>query len=92
MGPAADIALGVGAVTVLNELVFAPASGDAVPFGWRVIPATAIFAFLMDGLSAVNPQLALGISVSALITVLLVPMGKAGSPVGNASKALGYKV
>ena len=33
---------------------------------------------------------ALGVSVAALITALFLPLGKAGSPVENASKALGY--
>lgn len=91
MGPAADVALGVGVITALNEVVFAPAAGGSVQFNWRIIPATAVFALMMDGLSKINPQLALGISISALATVLLAPMGKAGSPIANVNKALGYK-
>jgi hypothetical protein len=69
--------------------VFAPAAGHAVAFNWRIIPATGIFALLMDGLSYLNPQLALGISLSALVTVLLVSTGNAGSPVANLQKATG---
>jgi hypothetical protein len=90
MGPAADIALITGAITTANEVLFAPLAGSSASFNWRVIPATGIFALLMDGLEKLNPQVALGISITALITSLFLPMGKAGSPVNNASKALGY--
>lgn len=91
MGPAADIALAAGTITALNEAVFAPAAGGQVSFQWRIIPATGIFALLMEGLSRLNPQLALGVSVSALITVIFAPVGNAGSPVNNLSKAMGYQ-
>jgi hypothetical protein len=90
MGPAADVALLTGAITVANEVLFAPLAGNHVAFNWRVIPATGIFALLMDGLEKLSPQVALGISVTALVTALFLPLGKAGSPVNNASKALGY--
>lgn len=91
MGPAADIALITGVITVSNEVVFAPLAGMKTSFNWRVLPATGIFALLMEGLAHLNPQVALGISVTALITSLFVSFGKAGSPVANLSKALGYK-
>jgi hypothetical protein len=92
MGPAADIALVTGAITAANEVLFAPLAGNGKPgFNWRVIPATGIFALLMEGLARVNPQLALGVSVTALLTALFSSLGKAGSPVANASKALGYQ-
>jgi hypothetical protein len=91
MGPAADIALAVGAVSAANEAVFAPVAGRHVAFNWRIIPATGVFALLMEGLSVINSQLALAVSVSALITVLVAPLGNAGSPVTNLSKALGYQ-
>jgi len=92
MGPAADIALLTGAITAANEVLFAPIAGNGKPdFNWRVIPATGIFAFLMEGLSKINPQLALGVSVAALLTALLGSYGKAQSPVINAAKALGYQ-
>ena len=90
MGPAADVALATGAITGLNELVFAPAAGGKIAFNWRIIPATAIFALLMEGLSKLSPQLALGTAVTALIVSLFAPLGKAGSPVGNLNTALGY--
>jgi hypothetical protein len=92
MGPAADIALFTGVLTLGNEAVFAPLAGKGTPdINWRLLPATAIFALLMEGLSKLNPQLALGVAVSALITALFGSFGKAGSPVANLSTALGYK-
>ena len=90
MTPAADIALLTGVISGFNELVFAPLAGEGSHFNWRILPATGIFAFLMEGLSKVNPQLALGVSVAALITALFGSFGNAGSPITNAAKALGY--
>lgn len=90
MGPAADVILLTGAITTANELLFAPLAGNHVSFNWRVIPATGIAALLVEGLSRLNPQIALGVAVSALITALFIPLGKGGSPVENASRALGY--
>lgn len=94
MGPAADIALITGALAAGNEAVFAPLAGNGTfssDFNWRIIPATAIFAVLMEGLSDVNLKLAMGVSVTALITVVFYSTGKAGSPVLNLAKAMGYK-
>jgi hypothetical protein len=94
MGPAADIALVTGALAAGNEAVFAPLAGNGTfssDFNWRIIPATVIFAALMEGLSDVNMKVAMGISVTALITVVFNSTGKAGSPVLNLAKAMGYK-
>jgi hypothetical protein len=90
MGPAADIALVTGGITLVNEVIFAPLAGNHVSFNWRVIPAAGILAFMFEGLSKINPQIALGIAVTTLVTALFVPLGAGGSPVQNASKALGY--
>jgi hypothetical protein len=91
MGPAADVILITGLITAGNEVLFAPlATGGKPDFNWRLIPATAIAAIMVEGLSKLNPQVALGVSVTALITALFASLGKAGSPVTNAAKALGY--
>jgi hypothetical protein len=92
MGPAADIILATGALTLANEVVFAPAAGGSLSVNWRVIPATGIAAVLIDGLSRLSPPLATGLAVTALITTLFVPVGNAGSPVANLSKAMGYQL
>jgi hypothetical protein len=92
MGPAADVILITGLITAGNEVLFAPLAGNGKPdFNWRLVPATAIAAIMVEGLSKLNPQVALGVSVTALITALFASLGKAGSPVTNAAKALGYQ-
>lgn len=79
-----------GGITAANEVLFAPLAGHKTSFNWRLIPATGLLAFMVNGLEKLSPQVALGIAVSALITSLFFPLGTAGSPVENASKALGY--
>ena len=90
MGPAADIILLTGTITAANDVLFAPLAGTSASFSWRLVPATGIAALLVEGLSKLSPQLAFGVAVTALITSLFVPLGKAGSPVQNAAKALEY--
>jgi hypothetical protein len=90
---AAGIFLAAGAITLANEAVFAPvSSGGAITadFNWRLVPATLLGALAFGGLSQIAPGLAVGLASLVLLAVLLLPMGKAGSPVVNASKMLGY--
>jgi hypothetical protein len=73
--------------------VFAPISSGGkitADFNWRIIPATMLGALALGGLAQVVPGFALGLASLVLLTVVLVPMGKAGSPVKNVSKMLGY--
>lgn len=90
MTPAADIILITGGISLANEFLFAPAAGGKVTANWRIIPATGVAALLVDGLSRLSPQLALGIAVTAFVTAIFVPVGNAGSPVANLAKAMGY--
>jgi hypothetical protein len=92
MENAAGIALAVGSITAANELVFAPVTGNGAlkDFNWRIIPATAIFALMLDGLSHLSPKLATGIGVTALITVLFTKTGNAPAPAQNLDKILGF--
>jgi hypothetical protein len=90
---AAGIFLAAGAITLANEAVFAPVSSGGkvtADFNWRLIPATLLGALAFGGLSKLSPGLAVGLASLTLLSVLLLPMGKAGSPVVNASKMLGY--
>jgi hypothetical protein len=93
MAQTTGIVLAVGSITAANELLFAPLAGQGTPwqdFNWRIIPATGIFALAMAGLEKISPQLAVGFSVTALITVLFASFGKAAPPVTNLAKVLGY--
>lgn len=88
---AAGIAIAVGGVTAANELFFAPVTGQGAltDFNWRILPATAVFAILLSGLEKVNPTIANGIGYTALITALIVPLGKGNSPIVNLNNFLG---
>jgi hypothetical protein len=93
MAKTTGVVLAVGGITAANELLFAPLAGSGTPwknFNWRVIPATGVFALAMAGLETISPQLAMGLSITALVTVLFASFGKAPPPVTNLSKALGY--
>lgn len=82
-----------GSITAANELLFAPLAGQGTPwadFNWRIIPATGFMALGMAGLEKVSPQLAWGLSITALVTVLFASFGKAAPPVTNLTKVLGY--
>jgi hypothetical protein len=90
---AAAVFLSAGAITLVNEAVFAPvSSGGAITadFNWRIIPATLLGALAFGGLAQVAPGFAVGLAGLVLLAVLIIPTGKAGSPLANASKMLGY--
>jgi hypothetical protein len=90
---AAGIFLAAGAITLANEAVFAPVSSGGkitADFNWRLIPATLLGALAFGGLGRIAPGFAAGLAGLVLLTVLILPHGKAGSPVQNASKMLGY--
>jgi hypothetical protein len=88
---AAGVAISVGAVTAANEVFFAPVTGNGTlsEFNWRIIPATAVFALLLNSLEKFSPTLANGIGYTALITALFVSVGNAKSPIQNLNTFLG---
>lgn len=91
---AVSLALATGGVTAANELLFAPLAGHGKPwedFNWRVIPATAVFALALDGLSKLSPTLATGLGITAFLTAMLAQFGNAASPLVNLAKVLGYQ-
>jgi hypothetical protein len=94
MASAAGIIITAGAITLVNEAVsvpYTPGNTNVLKgMNWRVIPATAIAAFMFSGLEAVNPVAGRGLAVVALITTLVVGMGKAPAPAVNIANALGY--
>jgi hypothetical protein len=44
----------------------------------------------MAGLEKLSPRLAVGLSVTMLITAMTVQFGKSAPPIANITKALGY--
>jgi len=86
--------LAAAGIAAANEAIFAPAANDRplwVDFNWRIIPATAIAGFTLAGLEKISEPLGKGLAMLALLTVLIVPLGNAPSPIANVSKMLGIK-
>ena len=94
MAESTGFILAAAGIAAANEAIFAPAVAHKplwVDFNWRIIPATALAALTLAGLEKLSPPLGKGLAMLALLTVLIVPVGNAPSPVENASKMLGMK-
>lgn len=95
MPSAAGIIITAGAITMANEALsvpYTPGNTNVLKgINWRVIPATAIAAFMFSGLESVNEQIAKMLAGLALLTTLVVGMGNAPAPAANIANALGYK-
>jgi hypothetical protein len=86
--------LAAAGIAAANEAIFAPAAAGQplfVNFNWRIVPATAVAALTLAGLEQLSVPLGKGLAMLALLTVLMVPVGRAPSPIENASKMLGLK-
>lgn len=95
MASSTGLILAAAGIAAANEAIFAPAATGKplfVDFNWRILPATAIAALVLGGLEQVSEPLGKGLAALALLTVLIVPVGNAPSPVDNAVKYLGIKV
>jgi hypothetical protein len=85
------VVLAIGGITAANEVLFAPVAGSGhVSFNWRIIPATAGLALALAGLERLAPDFAVGLAWLGLVTVLVVPVGNAPTPLANANKILGF--
>lgn len=95
MATAAGIIITTGAIALINEGLSAPYTpGNTnvlTSINWRVIPATAIAAFIFSGFEEVNGTAARGLAAIALLASLLIGIDGKPSPVQNISSALGYK-
>lgn len=81
----------IGAITAANEVVFAPAAGSGkVNFNWRLIPAVAGLGLGLAALERIAPEFAVGLAWLGVVTVLVVPVGNAPTPLANANKILGF--
>jgi len=86
--------LAAAGIAAANEAIFAPAAtGQSlfVNFNWRIVPATAVAALTLAGLEQLSVPLGKGLAMLALLSVLMLPVGNAPSPIENASKMLGLK-
>ena len=94
MAASTGFILAAAGIAAANEAIFAPAvSGRPLwkDFNWRIVPATAVAALTLAGLEQLSEPLGKGLAVLALLTVLMIPVGNAPSPIENVSKMLGLK-
>lgn len=82
--------LAAGAITFVNEGLLSPLAGGKATWNWKVIPATAGLALALAGLEKLAPGFATGLAWLVLVTVLIVPVGNAPTPLATATQALGY--
>lgn len=86
--------LAAAGIAAANEAIFLPAAAGKPlwkDFNWRIVPATAVAAIALAGLEQLSEPLGKGLAMLALLTVLMIPVGNAPSPIENASKMLGLK-
>lgn len=88
--------LAAAGLVAANEAVFAPVAEGRQPlsgvdFNWRIVPVTAIAAITLAGLEQISEPLGKGLAVLALLTVLIVPVGNAPTPLDNVRRMLGLK-
>jgi hypothetical protein len=91
MAASTGLILAAAGIVIVNEAVFAPAvSGTPilVDFNWRLIPAAAVAAFTLAGLEQISKPLGVGLAALALLSVLIVPIGNASTPIENATRYL----
>jgi hypothetical protein len=84
--------LAAAGIVVANEIIFVPVTEHKPvlsDFNWRIVPATALAALMVGGLEKLSPPLGKGIAILALLSVFLVPLGNAPTPIENAVKFLG---
>lgn len=95
MASAASLVLAAGGIAAANEVIFTPLeSGHGVSvasFNWRIVPATAILAITLTGLEKISQPLGTGLGLLTLLAVLIVPVGKAPTPVDNLAKIVGER-
>ena len=91
MGRSTGPVLAIGAITAANEVLFAPLAGSGkVNFNWRLVPAVAGLALGLAALERIAPDFAVGLAWLGVLTVLVVPVGNAPTPIENANKLLGF--
>lgn len=80
-----------GGIVVANDALFGKGGVDLSNVNWRVVPATAIMALMLGGIGTVAPEFAAGLGALVLLSVLLIPVGHAPTPLENLATFVGRK-
>lgn len=86
MASAMGLVLAAGGIAAANEAIFAPMSQNkntsitSDTNLWRIIPATAILGLTLAGLETISEPLGKGLAALVLLAVIVIPFGKAPSP------------
>lgn len=84
--------LAAGGLVAANEAIFAPIVDHTTPWtslNWRIVPATAILALAIGGVEKLNAPFGKGLGALVLLSVLVIPYGKAATPLQNIAKVIG---
>lgn len=92
MAESTGLVLAAGGIAAANEVLFAPLERGKTPdltaFNWRIVPAVAILAVVLGGLEKLSEPLGKGLAGLVLLSVLIIPVGNAPSPIENAARAM----
>jgi len=94
MARTTGLVLAAGGLALANEVFFAPATGTGSTFSnlnWRLIPATGALALALGGLEQIAPAFAVGLAGLVVLSVLVIPVGKAPTPLQNIAKLVNPK-
>jgi hypothetical protein len=83
--------LAAGGIEIANEALFAPIVNHTSPWtnlNWRLVPATAVLALVLGGIEKINAPFGKGLGVLVLMSVLIIPVGKAPTPLQNITKVV----
>jgi hypothetical protein len=93
MATSTGLVLAAGGIAIANEVIFAPLESgkgvDLTAFNWRIVPATAVLALVLGGLSEISEPLGKGFAGLVLLAVLVIPVGNAPTPLESAGKVFG---
>lgn len=84
--------LAAGGLEIANEALFAPLADKTSPWtalNWRLVPATVVLAFVVGGIEKINAPFGKGLGMLVLLGVLIIPVGKAPTPLQNITKVVG---
>lgn len=84
--------LAAGGLVIANEALFAPLATNKPTWtnlNWRLVPATAVLAVVVGGIEKLNAPFGKGLGMLVLLSILVIPVGNAPTPLQNITKVVG---